>query len=201
MLSFPRRAGVIPGVRFDLEVLKQEIKRLRARPELVGRTQINLVQRAGAVEPPFIDGTGSLWDPKLKKMVAQESEFTEFHREWRQSALYAAYETLAQRTGFHLGRFRVMIIEPRRCYSIHKDPGLRLHIPIITNNESFFLFGDCPPLHFPAGGGAFWADTRQGHSAMNGHLEDERIHLVASAMETPSRKFDDFIAESEKASK
>lgn len=196
MVSFEasRRAGILSGLQFDVKALAAEIADLRALPELSGRTQISLAHRPGA-ESPYLDGAGSLWDEDRKMATARESEFTEFHRDWREGALFAAYETLQRQTGFRMGRFRVLILEPRRCYSIHQDTEIRFHIPIATNLQSFFLFGDCPPLHFAANGRAYWADTRHAHSAMNGHGRDERIHLVASVLETESRKFDDLILE------
>jgi len=78
-------------------------------------------------------------------------------------------------------RSRLMMIEPRTTYSIHKDHEFRLHLPLITNNQCFMLFptedDNAKMFHLPADGTTHWTNTRQFHSAVNFGTEP-RLHLV-----------------------
>lgn len=75
-------------------------------------------------------------------------------------------------------RTRIMVSRPKTCYSIHRDYSPRLHLPLITNRQCYFLFKDPAEfIHMPATGQTYWADTRKEHTFMNGSLEN-RLHLV-----------------------
>ena len=50
------------------------------------------------------------------------------------------YETLKQR--YRIGRFRTMMCPGPYAYTLHKDFGKRLHIPVFTNKHVHFLDGD-----------------------------------------------------------
>lgn len=73
-------------------------------------------------------------------------------------------------------RTRVMVLKPKMCYSIHKDPVKRIHIPVITN-ESCWLIVNKEIMHLPADGNYYEIDTTQKHTALNGSFHD-RIHIV-----------------------
>ena len=73
-------------------------------------------------------------------------------------------------------RTRVLILKPKVCYSIHRDPFKRIHIPIITN-EKCWLIVDKEIMHLPADGNYYKIDTTKQHTALNGSTED-RIHIV-----------------------
>ena len=66
----------------------------------------------------------------------------------------------------------------RKGNSWHRDPEPLLHIPIVSNPGSLFVLNH-PVTHLPAGGSAYFVDTRGYHMAMNGGV-DERVHLVAA---------------------
>jgi hypothetical protein len=75
-------------------------------------------------------------------------------------------------------RSRLMVMQPRTCYSIHSDANPRLHIAITTNPQARFIFTRPPQIiHLPADGKIWWVDTREEHTALNGSMEN-RIHLV-----------------------
>lgn len=77
-------------------------------------------------------------------------------------------------------RTRIMVMRPKTSYSMHNDSSPRIHMPIITNKHSFFIFKDPAELiHMPANGTAYWTDTRHDHSFMNGGNEI-RFHIVAA---------------------
>lgn len=75
-------------------------------------------------------------------------------------------------------RTRIMLTRPKTCYSIHRDYSPRLHLPLITNKQCFFVFKDPAEfIHMPADGQTYWVDTRHDHTFMNGSVEN-RLHLV-----------------------
>ena len=81
----------------------------------------------------------------------------------------------------NLFRTRVMKMAPRSCYSYHKDPTKRIHIPLITNDKCFMVIEDkC--YWYPADGNYYLADTTKNHTFVNGSWE-ERIHIVGCIKE------------------
>lgn len=78
---------------------------------------------------------------------------------------------------YKMCRTRLMWVNPYSCYSIHKDQTKRLHIPLITNTECFFIFPDDRELvHLPLGN-LYLVDTTKNHSFCN-FSENPRLHLV-----------------------
>ena len=74
-------------------------------------------------------------------------------------------------------RARIMIMNSRKCYSIHKDPTPRIHIPLITNDQCWMIWpfdSHCVRL-MP--GFVYYTDTTKNHTFINGSLVD-RIHIV-----------------------
>lgn len=75
-------------------------------------------------------------------------------------------------------RTRIMLSRPKSSYSIHRDYSPRLHLPLITNDQCYFVFKDPAEfIHMPADGRTYWVDTRREHTFMNGSV-DNRLHLV-----------------------
>lgn len=80
-------------------------------------------------------------------------------------------------------RTRILNLDPRRCYSVHRDPTPRIHIPIITNDECWMIWPeDSTCVQFEEGG-VYWADTRKTHTFINGSGTLKRIHLVMAVNE------------------
>lgn len=79
---------------------------------------------------------------------------------------------------FNLKRTRLIWSNPWCCYSMHKDYTPRVHIPLITNPQCFFIFKKGLIFHMPAGS-VYWTDTRLEHTAMNGS-EFPRLHLIGA---------------------
>lgn len=76
----------------------------------------------------------------------------------------------------NLKRTRLMWVGPYACYSMHKDETPRVHIPLITNPECYFVFkdGSIKNLHK---GYVWWVDTRLRHTFIN-CSDQHRLHLV-----------------------
>jgi hypothetical protein len=84
------------------------------------------------------------------------------------------FETLINK--YNLKRTRLMWVGPYACYSMHRDQTPRIHIPLITNPECYFVFKQGSILHIPAGG-VNWVDTTKFHTFMN-CSNSLRLHLV-----------------------
>lgn len=82
------------------------------------------------------------------------------------------------------GRVRLLSLPPKSCYSYHIDGDneWRLHIPLITNNDSFIII-DGETWHMPIGH-SYIINTSVKHTAVNcGNTT--RIHLVVSNVNLP----------------
>jgi hypothetical protein len=79
---------------------------------------------------------------------------------------------------YKLIRTRFMWVSPHTCYSMHQDSSPRIHIPIITNTECYFVFKKGIIQHMPVGS-AYYTDTRHFHTFMNCSSEN-RLHLIGA---------------------
>jgi hypothetical protein len=77
---------------------------------------------------------------------------------------------------YKLLKTRLMWIGPYACYSVHKDDTPRIHVPIITNLECYFVFKQGLISHLPAGS-VYWVDTTKLHTFMN-CSDTPRLHIV-----------------------
>ena len=78
----------------------------------------------------------------------------------------------------NLYRVRLMNLKSKTCYTYHKDQCKRFHIPIITNENCFFIVDD-NLIRYPADGNYYIVDTDKKHTAINASKED-RIHLIGN---------------------
>ena len=124
-----------------------------------------------------LQGIKGLADPflccgKIKRLKFDEKEFT--------SLLFDIPYTNSIISNLGLYRTRVLRLKPSQCYSYHRDPTKRIHIPLITNIKSFLII-DKEAIHLPADGNHYLIDTIQKHTAINAspeHLKEDRIHIV-----------------------
>lgn len=79
---------------------------------------------------------------------------------------------------YNLKRSRLMWVYPFACYSMHRDQTARIHIPLITNSECYFVFKNNSVYNLPLGN-AYIVNTRQYHTFMNCSAQP-RLHLVGS---------------------
>ena len=82
---------------------------------------------------------------------------------------------------FKMTRTRLMWVGPYACYSMHVDYTPRVHVPIITNPEAYFVFKRGLVKHLEIGS-VHWVDTRRYHSFMN-CSDQPRLHLVGIVRE------------------
>ena len=108
----------------------------------------------------------------------RESLYTEICPEYKDTYVEEVYNIINKR--FKVGRVRFLMKPPRTCLRWHRDPEMRLHIPIITNKGNIMVIGS-EAFHMPANGNGYLTDNRQYHNFFNGS-EIERVHLVATVL-------------------
>ena len=109
---------------------------------------------------------------KLSGLEHSKEEDYKFIQPSLKSSYIAAF--IKQFRGF---RTRIMIMPTHHCYSIHYDLTPRIHIPIMTNSQSWMIWpfeNSCNRLET---GNIYWTDTTKHHTFINGS-EAARIHLV-----------------------
>ena len=108
----------------------------------------------------------------------EEHRYTEICPEFQGTYVEEVYNLITSK--FKLGRVRFLMKPPRSCLSWHRDPEMRLHIPIITN-EGCRMVIDNVSFHMPSNGSAYLTDNTKYHNFFNGS-EIDRVHLVATVL-------------------
>lgn len=173
----------------DLEKIKQDLQSILSiypwpamvPDQLLPGNQIGLTHRPDA-ENIWLDGSGSLYDKKLKEFVGKESDFSLWNPNVP-SYTRKVLEELAESEQTKFGRIRFMRLMPKTGLSIHADFERRYHLVIETNPNALFgekviddqLAAKC--YHIPADGHFYKVDTTREHFVYNGGWEP-RIHLV-----------------------
>ena len=115
----------------------------------------------------------------MRDSEIDESKYTEFIDEFKNTYFKEVYETLSKK--YKLGRLRLLLKEPRSTLSWHRDPEPRLHVPIITNPGCKMVIEDVAK-HMPADGKVWITNNTRYHNFFNGG-EQNRIHIVACLLE------------------
>ena len=109
----------------------------------------------------------------------EEHRYTEICPEFEGTYVEEVYNLITSK--FKLGRVRFLMKPPRSCLSWHRDPEMRLHIPIITNEGCRMIINDVS-FHMPSNGSAYIVNNKEYHNFFNGS-EIDRVHLVATILE------------------
>lgn len=110
------------------------------------------------------------WTSAVGRSRGNELEFNELNPFFKDTI----FETVINK--YNLKRTRLMWVNPRSCYSFHCDPAPRVHIPLITNPECYFLFDPGVMFHLDLNS-VWWVDTTQKHTFLN-CSDKARLHLV-----------------------
>ena len=108
----------------------------------------------------------------------KESLYTELCPEFKDTYVEEVYNLISSK--FKLGRVRFLMKPPRSCLSWHRDPEMRLHIPIITNEGCRMVIEDTS-FHMPSNGNGYITDNTKYHNFFNGS-EFDRVHLGATVI-------------------
>ena len=115
-------------------------------------------------EDPWLSGTGRARQGILETDWAQLNPFFKD----------SIFEDLINQ--YKLKRTRLMWTSPMTCYSMHRDSTPRVHIPLITNSDCYFVFQQGIVQHLPLGY-VYWVDTTKKHTFMNCSAYP-RLHLI-----------------------
>jgi hypothetical protein len=110
------------------------------------------------------------WVSAIGKRRGDELEYTNLNPFFKDTI----FEVLINQ--YKLKRTRLMWVSPMTCYSMHKDTTPRIHIPMITNPECYFVFKTGIIQHMPVGS-VYWTNTVNLHTFMN-CSDKPRLHLV-----------------------
>ena len=110
------------------------------------------------------------WASAVGKIQGQETPYTNLNPAFKDTV----FEEIIDK--YKLLRTRLMWVGPYACYSMHKDRAPRIHIPLITNPECYFLFRSGQLTNLKTGY-AWWVDTTKPHTFIN-CSEQHRLHLV-----------------------
>ena len=142
----------------NLNKIKEEIKTLPKWKEQI------CLQGTTTIKNPFV-GVGKVADLPVKE---KEFIYPLFDLPYINSIIKE----------HNLYRVRLMNLKSKTCYSYHQDYGKRFHIPIITNDNCFFVIDD-KIKRYPADGNWYIIDTTLKHTAVNASWKD-RIHLIGN---------------------
>ena len=141
--------------------------------------QLCVTRREGVQENELTDGTGSIWQYAQHDHTINEFSWDTLHPMFESTYLEFVINDLKNQ--FKVGRVRFMRMnKDNMALTYHYDDGLRLHIPLKTTNESWFILDNeqlCRMHHL---GMAYILDASRKHSALNlARSGEDRIHLVA----------------------
>ena len=114
------------------------------------------------------DGSINAWERSPKSITAKDLTVPLFDVPYINSLIKK----------FRIGYSRVLILESKRCYTLHKDISKRIHIPIETNDRCFFVLDD-EVIKMPADGSVYEVDTTKMHTFVNAS-PTPRIHIVGT---------------------
>lgn len=164
-------------MQFDIEKLQADVAFVLNQTTWHPKEkQISLQYSTRDQDDPWYSGVGSNWEEKDGHWrITQLDEDVSFIN----PALRGSYiEWIFENLPFRPIRSRLMRMDSKRCYSVHRDPTARWHIAIKTDRHALFVFTeDQKVVHIPADGHPYFVDTTREHTALNGSTE-ERIHLV-----------------------
>jgi len=120
-----------------------------------------------------ITADGSSGEGQLAKLDYKEEDFNVF--------AYDIPYTNSVLSELGMYRTRLMNMKPKTCYSYHWDPTKRMHIPLLTNENNFFVIDD-EISRYPADGSYYLIDTTKKHTFVNASFEN-RLHIVGCVSE------------------
>lgn len=156
----------------NFEPLVAEVKELMERVPF----QENVYQLALQNNDPNVTD----WYTSCGRVEQAHRKINELDYKYIQPDLKGSYiEQWINSFGKQLYRARLLLMNPRTCYSIHKDYLPRIHLPVTSNPQCLMCFPHNNHMQFLQNNGcSYWVDTRVAHTFIN-CSEQIRIHLVA----------------------
>lgn len=110
------------------------------------------------------------WDSAVGRSKGNELSYTNLNPSFKGTL----FEELIDK--YSLTRTRFMWVGPYSCYSMHRDSTPRIHVPLVTNPECYFVFKAGLIKHMPLGA-VYRTNTLFPHTFMN-CSEFPRLHIV-----------------------
>ncbi len=160
----------------DFDRLIEEVKSLLTRvPFEEGINQLSLQVK---------DPASASWYESCGRIKKRNTMIIEPHYKFVHPELAGGYiDQWIKSLDYKIVRTRLLLINPKTCYSIHSDPYPRIHLPIITNPQCLMCFPEQGLMKYlPADGTSYWVDTTKKHTFINCSTEP-RIHLVGVVLD------------------
>ena len=175
-------AYIIPNeLRFDVDRLVKAVSEVH---RIVDRDQINLRGNKNVDDVRgILYGAGSLYD-KDKKQFTYEQNFQHylpvFETNYLTEVSKVIEAVMLSDYGLHIGRARLLTLGPKSNLTYHVDYGApyRFHVPIITNEDVFYVTNDTVD-RMPEVGRLYVYRTDVKHTVVNASRVS-RVHLVCS---------------------
>ena len=149
--------------------------------ELLKNESINLVNTLNLTQISLqvADGDDSWTQSEgWLSSAADEFKFNAIHPKLKNTV----FEEYIMTSPIKLYRSRILVLKSNANYSTHRDPFCRIHIPIVTNKQTAFLFPDDNFMfQMEADGSVYYSNTKKMHTYINWSNED-RIHIVSTTM-------------------
>jgi len=162
----------ISPILSSYEELKNDMVWYESIDKKVNLTDTHLKRQTSVqyreIEDPWISSVG--------RLRADESLFVNLNPYFKDTI----FETLINK--YRLVRSRLMWIPAYSCYSMHYDAAPRIHIPLITNPDCYFIFKKGIVEHLPCGK-VYEVDTTQCHTFVNCSLSP-RLHFMGVLKKT-----------------
>lgn len=143
-------------------------------PNIKKHTQVMLQTIENCEDPLY--GIGSI----LRDFEGTNEEQVKAVKEIEKTFIFPLWPKLVYTNSIlknlQMYRTRIMTMKPKTCYTYHIDASPRIHIPLVTNDDCFFIIED-EVLRIPADGNHYCIDTTKKHTFVNASFED-RIHIV-----------------------
>lgn len=165
---------------FDLQKIRAEVDFLLNNVDLAQRQvkQILLTCPENSTDYDFY-GTGKIYDATHKKYIIPQDSFRIFNPRLQSSYL----EHIWKNFPYPVGRVRMMILEQKHSYSLHRDAEPRFHIAVNTHPDCYLIYRDAPQwYHIPSDSHLYRVEAHSIHSALN-CSEQRRVHLVFDSLE------------------
>jgi len=114
------------------------------------------------------------WTSAVGKSKGQELSYSTINPFFKNTI----FDEIIQK--YNLSRTRLLWSGPFSCYSMHKDSTPRIHVPLITNPECYFVFKAGLIQHMPINA-VYRTNTILRHTFIN-CSDFPRLHLVGAVL-------------------
>lgn len=167
-------------IKFDPIKLRSNLEYLSKRHS--GPISLRTVARD--VNDPYSYGSRSLYDSKGGIAWESDSNWVRYIPEIETLYIVDVVKQIEVYAAEHhhckVGRARLLSLNPKECYTYHRDIDniIRIHVPVITNDNCLFINNDIVG-RMPEAGTMYLFNTLVKHTALNASRE-KRTHLVVN---------------------